>query len=36
MGLSPKDAAFIRRHDGFVARYYLDPVGVPTIGIGFT
>lgn len=36
MNLSKKGAAFIRSHEGFVARYYLDPVGVGTIGIGFT
>ena len=34
--LSPKGAAFVRAHEGFVSRYYLDPIGVPTIGIGFT
>lgn len=27
---------FIRRHEGFVSTAYLDPVGVPTIGYGFT
>jgi lysozyme len=36
MDLSPAGAAFVRHHEGFVARYYLDPVKVPTIGIGFT
>lgn len=36
MNLSKKGAAFIRGHEGFVPRYYLDPVGVGTIGIGFT
>ena len=36
MELSASGAAFIRRHEGFVPRYYLDPVGVGTIGIGFT
>jgi len=36
MNLSDKGAAFIRAHEGFVAKYYLDPVGIPTIGIGFT
>jgi len=36
MNLSEKGAAFIRAHEGFVAKYYLDPVGIPTIGIGFT
>lgn len=34
--LSEKGAAFMRMHEGFVASYYLDPVGIPTIGIGFT
>lgn len=34
--LSAKGATFIRLHEGFVARWYLDPVGIPTIGIGFT
>lgn len=36
MQLSSKGAAFVRAHEGFVSRYYLDPVKVPTIGIGFT
>lgn len=36
MQLSPNGAAFVRGHEGFVARYYLDPVGIGTIGIGFT
>lgn len=36
MKLSDKGAAFVRAHEGFVPRYYLDPVGVPTIGVGFT
>jgi GH24 family phage-related lysozyme (muramidase) len=36
MNLSARGAAFIRAHEGFVAKYYLDPVGVGTIGIGFT
>lgn len=36
MNLSDKGAAFIRAHEGFVPKYYLDPVCVPTIGIGFT
>lgn len=36
MDLSAKGAAFLRAHEGFVAQYYLDPVKVPTIGIGFT
>ncbi len=36
MELSSKGAAFIRVHEGFVPRWYRDPIGVPTIGIGFT
>jgi len=36
MKLSAKGAAFIRLHEGFRANWYLDPVKVPTIGIGFT
>jgi lysozyme len=36
MQLSAKGAAFVRLHEGFVAKYYRDPVGVGTIGIGFT
>lgn len=36
MELSAKGAEFVRHHEGFVPRYYLDPVGIPTIGIGFT
>ena len=34
--LSVAGASFIRLHEGFVPRWYLDPVKVPTIGIGFT
>lgn len=34
--LSPKGVHFMRLHEGFVGRWYLDPVGIPTIGIGFT
>ena len=34
--LSPQGAAFIRHSEGFVDHWYLDPVNVPTIGIGFT
>jgi lysozyme len=34
--LSKQGAVFVRLHEGFVGRWYLDPVGVPTIGIGFT
>ena len=33
---SAKGSTFVRLHEGFVPRWYLDPVGVPTIGIGFT
>jgi GH24 family phage-related lysozyme (muramidase) len=36
MNLSPKGANFVRRHEGFVGRWYKDPVGIGTIGIGFT
>lgn len=36
MDLSSKGAAFLRAHEGFVPRHYLDPIGVGTIGIGFT
>ena len=36
MELSAKGAAFVRHHEGFVDHWYLDPVNVPTIGIGFT
>lgn len=34
--LSQKGATFMRLHEGFRAKWYLDPVGIPTIGIGFT
>lgn len=34
--LSANGAEFIRLHEGFRSKWYLDPVGVPTIGIGFT
>lgn len=34
--LSAPGAAFLRHHEGFVEHWYLDPVGVPTIGVGFT
>lgn len=34
--LSAKGATFMRLHEGFRANWYLDPVGIPTIGIGFT
>ncbi|MEM8813413.1 MAG: peptidoglycan-binding protein [Pseudomonadota bacterium] len=36
MKLSEQGAAFIARHEGFVSKAYRDPVGVWTIGTGFT
>ena len=36
MRLSERGAAFIARHEGFVDHAYRDPVGVLTIGFGFT
>lgn len=36
MNLSASGAAFVRRHEGFVDHWYLDPVDIPTIGVGFT
>lgn len=36
MNLSSEGAAFLRHGEGFVDHWYLDPIGVPTIGIGFT
>lgn len=36
MRLSKRGAAFLRAHEGFVSKYYLDPVKVGTIGVGFT
>ncbi|MCP5099875.1 MAG: glycoside hydrolase family protein [Chloroflexi bacterium] len=36
MKLSERGAVFIRRHEGFRSRAYNDPVGILTIGIGFT
>ncbi len=36
MKLSSKGAAFIRGHEGFISKWYRDPVGILTIGIGFT
>jgi GH24 family phage-related lysozyme (muramidase) len=36
MNLSTNGAAFVRYEEGFVGKYYLDPVKVGTIGIGFT
>ncbi|MBO6755768.1 MAG: peptidoglycan-binding protein [Roseibium sp.] len=34
--VSKKGLAFIASHEGFVGRAYLDPVGIITIGYGFT
>jgi lysozyme len=34
--LSKNGATFIRLHEGFRAKWYADPVGIGTIGIGFT
>ena len=34
--MSAKGAAFIRKHEGFVSKAYRDPVGIITIGTGFT
>ena len=36
MDISAKGAAFVRLHEGFVGKWYKDPVGVGTIGVGFT
>lgn len=36
MHLSKKGAAFLRGHEGFVGNWYADPVGIGTIGVGFT
>lgn len=36
MKLSEQGAEFIARHEGFVSRAYRDPVGIWTIGTGFT
>lgn len=36
MELSLLGAGFVRSHEGFVPRWYLDPVDVGTIGVGFT
>lgn len=33
---SDKGVAFIAAHEGKRSRWYLDPVGIPTIGYGFT
>jgi GH24 family phage-related lysozyme (muramidase) len=34
--LSEKGAIALRHHEGISLDWYLDPVGIPTIGIGFT
>ncbi|MBO6757711.1 MAG: peptidoglycan-binding protein [Roseibium sp.] len=36
MKVSDRGLAFIAAHEGFVGRGYLDPVGIVTIGYGFT
>jgi len=36
MNLSQQGADFIARHEGFVSKAYRDPVGIWTIGTGFT
>lgn len=36
MAVSTRLVGFIGGHEGFVSRWYLDPVQVPTIGYGFT
>lgn len=36
MNLSPQGAQFVRLHEGFVGKWYADPVGIGTIGTGFT
>lgn len=36
MRLSAQGAVFLTSHEGYVSKYYLDPVGIPTIGIGMT
>lgn len=36
MRTSAKGRAFLRAHEGSVRTAYLDPVNVPTIGVGFT
>lgn len=36
MQTSENGRAFIRAHEGDVLTCYLDPVGIPTIGVGFT
>lgn len=34
--VSKEGLAFIRKHEGFRLKAYKDPVGIPTIGVGFT
>ena len=36
MQISDRGLGFVSRHEGFVSRVYPDPVGVRTIGYGFT
>ncbi|NVK33681.1 MAG: peptidoglycan-binding protein [Rhodobacteraceae bacterium] len=36
MQMSDQGLAFLARHEGFVSRAYRDPVGILTIGYGFT
>lgn len=36
MQISQKGVTFVAGHEGFVSKTYADPVGVPTIGFGFT
>ena len=36
MKVSERGLAFVARHEGFVAGAYRDPVGMLTIGYGFT
>lgn len=36
MKLSAQGAADIRLHEGFVDHWYRDPVGIATVGVGFT
>lgn len=36
MNLTDKGVAFLVAHEGFVSRAYKDPVGIVTIGTGFT
>lgn len=34
--VSKEGLVFIRKHEGFRLKAYRDPVGIPTIGVGFT